>query len=261
MSTAVQESPLKTTGAAPAELYLSLLSNVLTNTAPHAWRGTHEAFQKRVRGMDWPAADDPALTMIGIDRLSNIWNCAVQVFLNRVPGDFMECGVWRGGAAMFMRAIQKAYAEDGRRTWVCDSFQGAPVPNPAVERDRNDPHHTFDFLRVSEEQVRKNFASLGLADDNVRFLAGFVQHSLPNFVAENPGARLAILRADCDTYEATTAILENLYPLVSPGGFVICDDYRNIPNCRAAIDDFRRRRGVREPLEPVDWCAAYWRKQ
>src|SRR5436309_1924061 len=72
----------------------------------------------RENGYDWPAR---AQTMIGMKRLRNILFCAQSVLNENIPGDFMEAGVWRGGATIFMRAILEAYADQSRSVWVADS--------------------------------------------------------------------------------------------------------------------------------------------
>jgi O-methyltransferase len=61
-------------------------------------------------------------------------------------------------------------------------------------------------------------------------------------------------------YESTWDALDNLYPKLSPGGFAIVDDYRSIDACRRAVDDYRTRHDIREPIEEVDWGAVYWRR-
>lgn len=54
--------------------------------------------------------------------------------------------------------------------------------------------------------------------------------------------------------------LENLYPSLSPGGFVIVDDFGAMPPCRKAVEDFRADHGISQPLEQIDWTGVFWRK-
>jgi O-methyltransferase len=204
--------------------------------------------------------------MIGEERMLNIQKLAWELFENepnQIPGDFMECGVWRGGAAIFMRAILAQLDEDDgwmppqKCVWVADSFAGLPAPNPAeYPADEGDTHHLQKPLAVSLETVKANFARYGLLDDRVKFLPGFFKDSLPG-----PVEKLALLRIDADMHESTTQALEAMYPKLSPGGFVIIDDYFNIPNCHKAVNDFRERNLITEPIQKADsWCAIYWRK-
>ncbi len=125
----------------------------------------------RVDGQDWPA---DAETMVGLKRLDNIQACVVDVIRRGVPGDLIETGVWRGGAAIFMRGVLKAYGDTTRRVWAADSFEGLPRPNPeAYPADTNDPHWAMGWLGVSLDDVRSNFARYDLLDDQVRFLVGW----------------------------------------------------------------------------------------
>ncbi len=90
----------------------------------------------------------------------------------------------------------------------------------------------------------------------MRFLEGWFKDTLPTA----PIDRLSIMRLDGDLYESTTDALTNLYPRLSPGGFVIVDDYLAIENCRRAVDDFREQRGIEESILEVDWTCVYWRR-
>lgn len=197
-----------------------------------------------------------AETMIGDARLRNIQECAEKVIAEGVEGDFMECGVWRGGAAIFMRAILETMGKSYRSVWVADSFCGLPAPDEQTYPvDAGDKHHTMEFLSISLPEVKRNFARYGLLDDRVKFLPGFFKDSLPG-----PVEKLALLRIDADMYEGVTQALEAMYPKVSEGGYVIIDDYYNLPATKKAVDDFAQRHGLTFNLERVDWCAVNWKK-
>jgi O-methyltransferase/8-demethyl-8-(2,3-dimethoxy-alpha-L-rhamnosyl)tetracenomycin-C 4'-O-methyltransferase len=69
----------------------------------------------------------------------------------------------------------------------------------------------------------------------------------------------SVVRLDGDLYESTMDALTNLYPGLSVGGFLIVDDYGHGP-CRQAVTDFRDAHGIDEPIEPIDWLGAFWRR-
>jgi hypothetical protein len=69
-----------------------------------------------------------------------------------------------------------------------------------------------------------------------------------------------VLRIDADLYTSTMDALAQLYPRLSPGGYAIFDDYANLPDCRRAIDEFRKSNGIGEPIEKIDQRAVYWRR-
>ena len=200
-----------------------------------------------------------AHTMIGHFRLSNIERCAEQVIAEEIPGDFLEAGVCKGGAAIFMRALQVAHGAGERRTWVVDSFQGVPPSNASADAGyglRLEESYQ-PSLACSESAVREHFRRYDLLDSNVRFLPGWLADTLPS---ADTGP-LAILRVDVDLYSSTKECLDLLYDRVSPGGFVIVDDYGFLPCCRDAVDDFRRLRGIEEPMSWIDGSGIYWRKR
>jgi O-methyltransferase len=211
--------------------------------------------EKRVEGRDWPSL---ALTMVGAKRLDNLQLCVETVLEDGVPGDFIETGIWRGGAVILMRAILKAHGVTDRIVYGADSFEGLPKPDAAnYPADAGDRHWTFDQLAVSLEQVTANVARYGLLDDQVRLLKGWFKDTLPRAPIE----RLAVARLDGDMYESTMEALEVLYPKLEPGGFLIVDDYGAVEGCKRAIEDYRRRSAITEPMLPIDWAGVYWRKR
>ncbi len=212
------------------------------------------AQELRKEGRDWPML---AHTMIGLKRMDNLQFCVEDVIKNNVPGDLIETGVWRGGATIFMRGILKAYGVTDRRVWVADSFEGLPKPDEATyEADRGDKHHTFSFLAVSLEDVKANFARYGLLDEQVFFLKGWFKDTLPGA----PIKHISVARLDGDMYESTMDGLTNLYPRLSLGGYLIVDDYGAVPACRRAVEDYRGKHGIKEPIQDIDGLGAFWQR-
>lgn len=210
--------------------------------------------REREVGRDWPLH---AETMVGLHRLRNVRCCIESALEDDVSGDLVETGVWRGGVAIFMRAILAAYGVEDRCVWAADSFQGLPPPDLTRHPRENpeDPHSTFEPLAVSREEVEAAFRRYDLLDDQVRFLEGWFHETLP----EAPIEKIAVLRLDGDMYSSTMDALTALYDRVSSGGFVIIDDYGAIESCRRAVEDFRQERGVTAKIQKIDWTGAYWR--
>lgn len=242
-------------------LYLDLLEKVVTNVVygdapiPSVWLpGTAFDPRRRENGQDWPSQ---AHTMVGLKRIRNVRHCLEQVIADAVPGDFIETGVWRGGVCIFARAVLAAHGVTDRLVWVADSFQG--IPDPGEHGHALDQqmalHQANDVLGVSLDEVKANFARYGLLDDQVRFLPGWFKDSLPGA----PIGALSVIRLDGDLYESTMDALKNLYHRLSPGGFVIVDDYC-IPACREAVEEFRAAEGITDELEPIDEYSVFWRR-
>lgn len=210
--------------------------------------------KERTDGQIWPGYAD---TMIGVKRLDNIQYCIEQVLERGIEGDFIETGVWRGGACIFMRGILATYGIEDRRVFVADSFRGLPKPDAQkYPADKKDRHHEQDFLAVSQEEVESNFRKYGLLDDRVVFVKGWFKDTLPSAPIE----KLSILRLDGDMYSSTIEVLENLYPKLQDGGFCIIDDYA-LDGCRQAVDDYRSKNGIQTQLNEIDWTGRYWKKE
>ena len=241
------------------DLYLDLLIKVLANTIyedPSMNPESAGPFQSELRfqGRDWPAI---AHTMIGVRRLENVRELAQRVIDERVPGDLVEAGVWRGGCCILMRGILAANTIKDRKVYAIDSFEGLPPPNPQeFPQDEGLNLHLYPELAVSLEQVKENFARYGLLDEQVVFVKGLFQYSLPSLDA----GPFALIRLDGDLYESTYVALEALYPKLSPGGFIILDDYRLLTSVQAAVLDYRSRMGVESPMHDIAWNAVWWQK-
>jgi len=205
------------------------------------------------------------------ERLLKVEKLYRQVQQKNIPGDLMECGVWRGGVTVYMKALLRAFGdEQNRNVWVSDSFNGVPdqVRQEAREKLSTVKHTPADMnkddlgqwgglvdepdlngkvvqkhmLTVEQKLVTDNFQRYGLLDSGVHFLPGYFNETLPT-VRDHGLKQLAILRVDGDLYSSTMDVLENMYDLVSPGGYVIFDDYP-LPQSRRAIEDFFHSRNL-----------------
>lgn len=267
----VSEADLRT-------LYLDLMGAIIINDIykdpplqPSAIQRLRKAFGGRPRhmtakrfdehrrdvGLDWPSV---AHSMIGRKRMANLRAVCCDVIERGVPGDFIETGVWRGGACIYMRAILKAYGDTGRRVWVADSFAGLPEPNAeAYRHDKGDKHYKVPALAVSRADVEANFRVYGLLDEQVQFLQGWFSETLP----KAPIEQLAVLRLDGDMYESTMDAMKALYHKVSPGGYVVVDDYHAVPACRKAVHDFidANAQGEIVNIQEIDGTGVYWMRQ
>ena len=247
----------------PAFLYLRLLRRCLIRDLfpdqrfePGHLDQTY-AYSPELRrlGLDWPTEAD---TMVGMKRLENLQECCLSALREEVPGDFVETGIWRGGCGILMRGALEACQDRERKVWQFDSFEGLPKPDAdSFPVDQNDEHWTFgSYLGVSLDQVKANFSRYELLDDRTIFVKGWFRDTVPKAQL----GPISVLRLDGDMYESTWLVLTHFYPRVSPGGFVIIDDYGAIPACKAAIDDYRRQEGITSPVNTVDWTGVFWRK-
>jgi len=236
----------------PKRILVSVVSRTLRSLRLQLALDRAITAKEREEGSFWPAY---AFTMIGQRRLDNLQSCVETVLRERVDGDLIETGIWRGGACILMRAILAAHGVQDRKVFVADSFEGLPKPDPRFPVDKGDTRHKSRYLAVTQAQVEDNFARFGLLDHQVVFLKGWFRDTLPTA----PIHKLAVLRLDGDMYGSTMDALESLYPKLSQGGFCIVDDYA-IRGCRQAVEDYRMQNEIRAELHEIDWTGRYWRK-
>lgn len=196
-------------------------------------------------------------SMIGRRRMNNIHELLDRVVGERVPGDLIETGVWRGGATIFMRGYLAAHGIVDRKVWVADSFAGLPKPTAPQDEGYDFSAEKFPGLAISRAEVEDLFNRYELLDGQVAFLEGWFKDTLP----AAPIGKLALMRLDGDLYESTMDALNALYARLSPGGFVIVDDYGDFEPCQRAVDEFRQRHGIASPIQQIDWTGVYWRKE
>ncbi|BDA51663.1 Demethyldecarbamoylnovobiocin O-methyltransferase [Coccomyxa sp. Obi] len=244
-----------------SELYLwtlkHSLTGVLLQTPYYLPPETNEflPYDKNLRynGKDWPVW---GLTMTGIKRLDALQSLIGQLTGGNVPGDFVECGVWRGGSSIFMRGVLRVLNIVDRTVHLVDSFEGLPAASTSED---SDTWSTMHYLKVPQDVVEDAFARYKLLDKQVQFHKGYFRSSLPklrkDLIAEN--RQIALLRMDGDMYESTMDILFNLADLLAPSGCIIVDDW-TINVCRKAMTEFFAIHELEPKIISIDGDAVYF---
>ena len=211
--------------------------------------------EDKLEGLGRPAK---AETMMGSRRLDFLERAVLRIVSEGVEGDFFEAGCWRGGAAIFLLGALKALGQGERLVWAADSFDGYPEPNEASSAVDRLLWSRRDYFAVTRAEFERNVARYGVGGEGLRVVEGYFDRSLP----EAGVGRLAMIRIDVDGYEGVRAVLDVLYPKLSPGGFVLVDELE-VPGCKRAIEEHFARSGRREEISPIPQRrpkAAYWRK-
>jgi O-methyltransferase len=191
-------------------------------------------------------------TMTGADKVYALIQAVRYVTRHRIPGDVVECGVWRGGSMQAAARTLLAVNDTSRDLHLFDTFEGMPAPS---ERDvRRSDERTAEELLAEEERarslvwavasledVRQGFAQIPYPSERIHFVKGRVEDTIP----EHAPDRISILRLDTDWYESTRHELEHLYPRLSPGGVLLLDDYGYWEGAREAVDEFLEETGER----------------
>jgi O-methyltransferase len=188
-------------------------------------------------------------TMLTPARIQSLKDLAHRIDEEGIPGDVVECGVYRGGsAALVARVATRSRFQ--RQVWLFDAFRGMP---PATSVDGPEAASWVGGLRSSPERVSRLLRRVGVDMDRVHIVPGLFQNTFPTVQIQ----QIALLNIDADWYESVKLCLEAFYDAVDPGGFVSLDDYGAWPGCRLAVDEFFQRRGLSHKLVRVDQ-EAYW---
>lgn len=179
------------------------------------------------------------------ERLDALVQSIRHIVAHNIPGDIVECGVWRGGSMMAVAKTLLALNDTSRTLYLFDTFEGMPEPTEHdvsqsgasaltkfARRARN--NQSSDWCFASLQDVQAGMASTGYPADKVRFVKGMVEDTLPAQAPE----RVAVLRLDTDWYESTRHELEQLYPRLAEGGMLIVDDYADWLGAKKAVDEY-----------------------
>ncbi len=218
-----------------------------------AWQEMRD-FKPTLEKVAWP------LTMVPQNRLVHLARLVRRVLAENVRGDFVECGVWRGGAAFLMADLLRRAGVSDRKVWLFDSFEGLPPPQEldgpravAYARDTDSPLY-FDNCRASLEEVQRSAQRLQVSS-YTEFVQGWFEETLPATRARV--GPIALLRLDCDWYKSVRCCLDNLYDQVVEGGFVVFDDYFSYEGCAIAVHEFLAERRLPHRLETDNRSACF----
>jgi O-methyltransferase len=200
-------------------------------------------------------------TMTSTERMYALWRAVQHITTNEVPGDVVECGVWRGGSMMLAAMALKARNDLSRSLWLFDTFAGMTEPGEhdvevttrlQASAHEDIVHRRKDsdaFAFASLDEVRMNMRLSEYPDQLVHYVAGKVEDTLPG---EAP-ASIALLRLDTDWYESTRHELEHLWNRVERNGVLIVDDYGHWAGARKAVEEFFAKRSDAPVLWRIDY--------
>ncbi|MFP3943738.1 MAG: TylF/MycF/NovP-related O-methyltransferase [Alphaproteobacteria bacterium] len=198
---------------------------------------------------------DNRLTMVSRERLIATMLACKYVVANGIEGDFVECGVWRGGNAIAAKLVFESCGAN-RKVILFDTFAGMTEPTEAdisvrrestQERFRRSQREDYnEWCYASLASVKANFRAAGADLSGVRFIEGDVTETLrvPGNLPEN----ISVLRLDTDWYELTKVEMEALYPRLRERGVLIIDDYGHWQGARKAIEEYFEETGLPRPL-------------
>lgn len=215
-------------------------------------------------------------SMLNESRLINIILVSDYLIKNKIQGDFVECGVWKGGSVALMAYFLKSKSEI-RNLQLFDCFDDICQPNFKVDGERaikdagglNFANGELITVKGvydthggcgNEDNVKSLIVDqIGYSSDHVLIHKGWFQDTLP--IVRDDIQQIALLRLDGDWYASTKVCLENLYDKVVEGGVIIIDDYGCYEGCKKAVDEFLIKTNIKPFLIKVDDECVYWVKK
>lgn len=196
------------------------------------------------------------------ERLYALCQAVRYVVANALPGEVVECGVWRGGSMMAAARTLIDVGDTTRRLRLFDTFEGMEAPGPhdrwldgspaaAVFAREVNSSPDGRWLAAGVAEVRAALSSTGYPSECISYVEGKVEDTLPAQAPE----QIAVLRLDTDWYESTRHELACLYPRLVPGGVLIVDDYGFWQGARRAVDEYLAHQRPRPLLNRIDYSA------
>ena len=177
-------------------------------------------------------------TMISKERGYALYTGIKHLLARQINGDFVECGVWKGGSCMLMAMTLLSEKAKPRPIWLYDTFSGMTEPGKE-DRIASSGESVSDRWRegwwaAGSDMVETHLLSTGYPMDLFHIVKGDVCETLNHQFPRNP----ALLRLDTDWYASTKKELEILYPRLRKGGLLIIDDYGHFSGARQAVDEY-----------------------
>lgn len=199
-------------------------------------------------------------TMTSAARVVALCDAVRYLVENRIPGDIVECGVWKGGSMMAVAQVLTSLGETERHLYLFDTFEGMTAPSSEdvaadgrsaqalmASSDPADPRSVWCVAPL--EGVKAALAGTGYDFARMHFVKGRVEDTVPGQAPD----RIALLRLDTDWYESTRHELEHLYPRLAPGGVLVLDDYGHWQGARKAVDEYIRTHRLPLFLHRIDY--------
>jgi predicted O-methyltransferase YrrM len=207
-------------------------------------------------------------TMTSVERMYSLYQSMNYIFKNNIVGDFVECGVWKGGSAMLIAAMLKKNGITNRKLYLYDTFEGMSEPTDSDKtstgksatdllKQENKEDASSIWCYSSLEEVKTNLFSTGFAPENIFFIKGKVEDTLK----ENLPGKLSLLRLDTDWYESTKMELEVLFPLLVEKGILIIDDFGHWEGAKKAVVEYFEKNRLHPFLFRIDFTGKLMIKQ
>lgn len=182
-----------------------------------------------------------------------------QICRDKVEGDIVMVGVFKGGAALYLWSLFKEKGFEGK-LWLFDSFKGFNQQRLTKAKDIESisvfGSNEYFQTKSSAIGVKTLFEKFELEQD-VHIIEGFIEDTLKTASIN----KIAFLHIDVDAYDPTLFALEQLYPKLMLNGWCVLDDYEvSIFGCKEAVDNYRETSQISNEIILFGTYPAGWKK-
>jgi O-methyltransferase len=198
-------------------------------------------------------------TMTSPERLYSLYQSVKYVINNNIKGDFVECGVWKGGSSMMIAKVLQSLDVTDRTIWMYDTYEGMTEPTKEDRdytgedatrllnhADKSDSNSVWCYSAL--EEVQSNMQKSGYPLQMIRYVKGKVEDTIPGQIP----VAIALLRLDTDWYASTYHEMTHLYPLLQTKGILIIDDFGHWEGAKKAILQYFNENNLHPLVNRID---------
>ena len=186
------------------------------------------------------------------------YNNVKYIVENKIPGDIVECGVWRGGITQLAALTMIHLKDTSRKIYLYDTFEGMPKPEDEdLDWDGNRALDTWRTITLKGEKwgfggdinsVNQLMLSTKYPKEKIYITKGKVENTIPNVIPK----KISLLRLDTDFYKSTLHELNHLFPILVLGGILVIDDYGYYLGSRKATDEYFKKNKIKMLLSRIN---------
>jgi O-methyltransferase len=200
-------------------------------------------------------------TMTSVERMYALYKGVEYIVKNNIPGDFVECGVWKGGSSMLIAKTLQKFGVNDRKLWMYDTYEGMSEPtkddadNTGLSAEEqlkkaSKANQESVWCYSSLDEVKANLTLTGYNMSLIHFVKGKVEDTIPDHI---PLGDISLLRLDTDWYESTKHEMNHLFPKLVSQGVLIIDDYGHWVGAKKAVDEYLAQHHIPLLLQTIDY--------
>jgi hypothetical protein len=182
-----------------------------------------------------------------------IWRYKLYDLVKHVPGDIVECGVFKGaGVLAWLKMLNMHEPHSLKKVVGFDFFEPSFVETLQDDKDKKPMKQVFERCEnldkndLSIEGIENKIISSDFNKSKFELVKGNISETSSKYIESRPGFRISLLYLDLDLAEPTYNTLNNLWSRVSDGAIIVLDEYaHHIWSEASGLEDFFREKNIK----------------